>query len=145
MMLNVCVNMEGHCGMWAADSPVVLSCFVFFLLVLFYFVLFILCSECEYYCMGSLEKVRVLSFKLIYFGHTSILCLCIQYTVVPHFSRQQFLPFLLFWYVGSIGISLINPFILSQLKIPLGKTAYYCMHFKDKFRLWSEAWICQRF
>lgn len=31
--------MEGHCGMWAADSPVVLSCFVF--LISFIFVLFI--------------------------------------------------------------------------------------------------------
>lgn len=60
-------------------------------------------------------------------------------------SSPTVLSFSLIRYVRSIGVSLINLFIFSQFKIHLGKTAYYCMHFKDKFRLWSEAWICQRF
>lgn len=38
--------------------------------------------------MGSLDS-------FFSFSHTSILCLCIQHTVVPHFSRQQFLIFYL--------------------------------------------------
>lgn len=114
-----------------------------FLLILLYFVSFVmLCSECEYYCMGSLDKVRVYSF-VNGFVHTSILCLCIQYTVVSHFTRQQFLSFFIYLICRINWHQLDQP--LSQYKIPLGKTAYYCMHFKDKFRLWSEAWICQRF
>ena len=140
--------MEGHCWMLAADSPVVLSCFVFFCLffknlILFSFSLFLLTQNVNITVWGHWIKSEFIHF----FNFLVILPYCAYaYSILWSLTFQGNSSQLFFtWYVGSIGISLINPFILSQLKIPLGKTAYYCMHFKDKFRLWSEAWICQRF
>lgn len=60
--------MEGHCGMWTADSPVVLSCFVLFIFFNNWnFVVFILISECENYCMGYHWGLFFLVFFRSYF------------------------------------------------------------------------------
>lgn len=45
---------------------------------------------------GHWIKSEFIHFLKNLLGHTFIFCLCIQYTVVPYFSRQQFLHFLLF-------------------------------------------------
>ena len=65
MMHNVCVTWRDIVECELRTPPVVLSCFLsffffFFKQVLILFRSIILCSECEYYCMGSLDKVSLL-------------------------------------------------------------------------------------
>lgn len=78
---HVC-HTEGHCGMWAAESPRGVK-------LLWFTPLFIsvLCSECEYYCVWGGGLFIQLFF---FFGHASTSCLSIQRTALLHFSSQQF-------------------------------------------------------